>query len=151
MGESRALVASGLQGFLTPHNRFIQFTLLDQIGPDVIIGVPEVWVLRDGLVTLLDRMIEPPHEAVGPSEEGVGLGGGMSLNRFFVERHGFFQLTLHLAFVGLLKELPSLALVFFAAFALNEKILNVHSPSLCSSLCRSNEDGLDCACPTRAF
>ena len=51
----------------------------------------------------------------------------MSLNRFLVERHGLFQFALHLAFIGLLEELPRLTFIFFVAFALYEKILNVHN------------------------
>jgi hypothetical protein len=51
----------------------------------------------------------------------------MSLNRFLVERHGLFQFALHLAFIGLLEELPRLAFILFVAFALDQKILNIHS------------------------
>src|SRR5262249_53842461 len=98
-----------------------------QISPDVIVGITEVRVLHDGFVTFLNRIIEPSHEAVGPSEEGVGFGSGVSLNRLLVECNGLLQLTLHLPLVGLLKELPCLAFVFFTAFALEEEILNVHS------------------------
>src|SRR4030066_1661320 len=35
MGEGRTLIASGLQGFLKPDNRLVQFTLFDQIGSDI--------------------------------------------------------------------------------------------------------------------
>jgi hypothetical protein len=50
----------------------------------------------------------------------------MSLNRLLVERYSLFQFALHLAFIGLLEELPSFSLVFFVAFALYQKILDVH-------------------------
>ena len=42
----------------------------------------------------------------------------MNRQRFLVERHGLFQFALHLAFIGLLEELPGFALIFFVAFAL---------------------------------
>ena len=58
MGEGRALIASCLQGFLKPGHRFVEFTFLDQIGPDIIIGVAEVRVLRDRLVTFLNRLVD---------------------------------------------------------------------------------------------
>src|SRR5262245_1107302 len=151
MGKGRALIASRLQRFLKPGNRFVEFALFDQIGSDVVIRIAEIWVLRDGLVTFFDRIVETPHKAVGPPEEGIGLGSRMSLDRFLVERHGFFQFALHLAFIGLLEELPRLSFIFFVAFALYEKILYVHSPFLFSFFSGSNGDGLDCARPTRAF
>ena len=84
-------------------------------------------ILRDGLVAFLNRIIETSHEAVGPPEEGIGLGSRMSLDRLLVERHSLFQFAFHLAFISLLEELPRLAFVFFVAFALYQKILYVHN------------------------
>ena len=47
-------------------------------------------------------------------------------NRLPVEGDGFLQFALHLLLIGFLEELPGFALVFFAAFALYEKILHIH-------------------------
>ena len=46
--------------------------------------------------------------------------------RLLVEGNGFLQFALHLLLIGLLEELPGFAFVFFAAFALYQKILYIH-------------------------
>ena len=54
----------------------------------------------------------------------------MGCQRLLVQVDGLLQFTFHLLFIGLLEELPRLALVFFAAFARIRKSW--------TSMCRDN-------------
>src|SRR5688500_9713124 len=107
-----------MHGFLTPLDGVAQFALLDQLGADAVLGIAELWIPGNGAMTLLDRVVEPAHETVGPAEERVSLGRRMGRDGLSVERDGFFQFAFHLPLIGALKELPRFTLVFLAAFAL---------------------------------
>src|SRR5687768_11294465 len=118
MGERRTLVPFRMHGLLKPRDGVVQFTLLDQIGADVIIGVAELGIAADCAMTLLDRVVESAHEAISPAEKRMSFGRRMGCDGLSVERDCFFQFAFHLPLIGSLKELPRLTLVFLAAFAL---------------------------------
>src|SRR5687767_7169587 len=118
MGERRTLVPFRMHGFLKPRDGVVQLALLDQIGADVVVGIAELGIPGNGAMTLLDRVVEPAHETIGPAEERVRFGRGMGRDGLSVERDGFFQFAFHLPLIGALKELPRFTLVFLAAFAL---------------------------------
>src|SRR2546428_5733543 len=106
VGERRALVPLGARRFLQPLDRVVELALLDQVGPDVVVWITEVGVHCDGAVTVLDRLVQHPHEAVSPSAERIGFGCRIQLDGFRVEFDRLLELALHLALVGLLEEVP---------------------------------------------
>jgi hypothetical protein len=62
--------------------------LLHQVDADVVIRVAELGVDFDGNLALSDGFVQAAFEAVGPAEIGVGVGGGVERDGFFVEPDG---------------------------------------------------------------
>src|SRR5262249_36272158 len=98
-----ALVSFGVLGALKPSYCAAIVALLYQISADIVIRVAKVGVNLDGLMTFVDRLVQHPHEVVGPSQERVRLGSRISLDRPLIERDCFVKVSLLLSFVGLLK------------------------------------------------
>src|SRR5437016_5175843 len=65
--EGRTLVALGLHGLFEPRDRFVELLLLDQIRADVVVGVAELGIHRNGVAAFLDRLVQLPHAALPSS------------------------------------------------------------------------------------
>src|SRR5207247_11420706 len=76
--EGRTLVALGLHGLFEPRDRFVELLLLDQIRADVVVGVAELGIHRNGVAAVLDRLLQLPHEDVPPAPVCVSLGRGIA-------------------------------------------------------------------------
>src|SRR5580704_2830712 len=96
-------VARRKHGLLKPGNRFIPFLLFNQVSPDIVVRVAEIWIKLDRLQAFGDGAFVVPEERICPTAEGVGLGGRERLNGTAVEFDGLLVLALHLKFVGFLK------------------------------------------------
>ena len=99
------LVPGRLLRLLQPRDRLVDPAEVDQIGADVVVGVSEVRIDRDGDLALIDRLLVATLEAVGPAEERVGLGGRVLGDRGLVEADGVVEPPGHLALVRLLQEI----------------------------------------------
>src|SRR6185436_16368071 len=72
--EVPRLVPGCLLGLLEPGNRALTVALLNEVTADVVVGIAEGGIRRDGFAALLDRLREPAREEVGPAAERVCLG-----------------------------------------------------------------------------
>src|SRR5262245_21559672 len=104
MRKLARLVSLGLLRPFQPRDGLIELPLLHQVTTDVVVGVSEIRVDVDGAQALLGRLIEAALEAVGPSQEGVGLGGRVYLDRALIELNRPVELPPHLVLVGLLPD-----------------------------------------------
>src|SRR6476660_201318 len=77
MRKCRAFVSLGVHGLLEPGDRLVEFAFLDQVGADVVVGVAEFGVARNGAMAFFDRVVEAAHETIGPAQEGMSFGRRM--------------------------------------------------------------------------
>src|SRR5262249_62191151 len=96
-------VSPGGDGALEPRNRLLQLAELDEIGTDIVVRVAELRIDGNRLLALGDGVVVAVQEAVGPSQEGMRLGGRMIGERALVEAHGFVEVAAHLFLIGLLE------------------------------------------------
>ena len=104
VGKTVAFVAGRLQSALKPGNGLINFALLQQVGPDIVVGISKGWIGLNRLVAFRDRVVEATHEAVSPSQKGVSLRSRVALNGLLVELNGFVELLAHLLLIGFVKQ-----------------------------------------------
>src|SRR6185295_2303884 len=104
MRKLARLVSPRLLRPLQPRDGLVELPLLHQVTTDVVVGVSEIGVDVDGAQALLGRLIEAALEAVSPSQEGVGLGGRVHLDRALIELDRPVELPPHLVLVGLLPD-----------------------------------------------
>ena len=100
------LVSRTDKRLLEPSDSLVVFPPLDQVRADVVIRIPECRVNRDGLLALVDGLVDFALKVVSPAEVRVRLGRGVQLDRSFIELRRQFQVALHLQPVGVLVELP---------------------------------------------
>src|SRR5712692_3641325 len=105
VGVVVCLIPSRLNRLLEPRNRLVELPEVDEIGPNVVVGIAEVRIDGDRLLAFLNRFVVTAQETEGPTQKRVGLRSRTAMNRFPVQNHGPLQVSLHLAVVGFLEEL----------------------------------------------
>jgi hypothetical protein len=107
------LVALRRDGPLQPRNYGVQLALMNEVGAAVVVGIAELRFDRDGLLALLNGMIEPPEEAVCAVQERMRLRSGMRGKGGPVQADGFLDIVAHVLAIRLLEELDGLPLSTF--------------------------------------
>src|SRR5262249_47687068 len=113
-------------------------TELDQVRADVVVGVAEARIHRDGALALRDGLLVLALIRQRPTEEGVRFRGGANGERALIVIDGFVQASGHLGLVaprdvlaGLRRPLP---LVYPPAIAPRRSSLQGISAALAPSL-----------------
>src|ERR1700757_1073045 len=88
-------------GLFEPGYGLAPFLLFDQISPDIVVRIAEIGVHANGLQALLDGAFIVAQKRVGPSAEGIGLGGREQFDGARIEFDGLLVFARHLAFIGL--------------------------------------------------
>ena len=105
MGIAAGVVAGRADGLFEPGDGLLPLVLLDQVSPNIVVGIAEVGINLDGLQAFRDGALVVAEEGVGPAAESVGFGRGAGFDRLRVEGDGLVVLALYLTFVGLLEIL----------------------------------------------
>src|SRR5579859_1996977 len=105
MGEVPGVVAWRLNRLLEPGNRLFPAAQLDEIGPDVVVGIAEVRVDLNRPFAFGDRLAVSTLETVGPAQKGVSFGRGSERDGPPVQADGVLELSRHLGLVGPAEEL----------------------------------------------
>src|SRR5262245_25975973 len=98
------LVARGALGLLEPRDRLVGAPELDQVRADVIVGISERRIDRDGRSALRDGVLMASECAERPPEERVRLGARMEGDRVAVVRERFVESAFHLSLVAPMKS-----------------------------------------------
>src|SRR5579872_2681359 len=108
------LVARRGNSFLKPWYGFIPFLLFNQVSPDIVVRIAEIWIYFNRLQAFGDGAIVVAEERVRPTAERVSFGGREGFNGAGVELDGLLVLTLHLQRVRFLKVIcRNLARIIF--------------------------------------
>src|SRR5579871_3121190 len=75
--ELPRFVTLGLNGLLEPGNRLVVAPEVDQVRPNIIVGIAEIGIDSDGALALGDGFVDFALEVIGPAEERMRLRCGM--------------------------------------------------------------------------
>src|SRR6266849_9521966 len=89
VGEVARLVARRTLGPLEPGDGLLLAAEGEEIGADVVVGVAEAGIHRDGALALLDSVLVLSLMRHGPSEKGVGLCRLLEGERATIALQGF--------------------------------------------------------------
>src|SRR5690606_33574353 len=98
------IVARSSQRLAKPVHSFVGFPLFEQVNPDIIVGVTQPGIDANGPLAFQNGLIPAILHAKCPSQKGMGLSGGMYLDRLAIQLHSLIQQTVHLRLISLLKQ-----------------------------------------------
>src|SRR5437588_12869504 len=102
-GGTAALHSAARPSPVEPRNRVVLPPQLDEIAPDVVVGIPERGIHRDRALAFGDRLVIASLERVHPAEKRVRLRRWQLRERSLIQVHRARQIARQLALVRALE------------------------------------------------